>query len=90
VLIPRVLRQIDDFLIRLELFVVRRICSLGDAYIEGFAAAGFAMYGYPIEPSPSREGSEGRKGAHCGKEWLGEIESPLKAKSAYPNRANDG
>jgi hypothetical protein len=39
VLITRMLRQIDDFLIRLEPVVVRCICSLGDACIEGFGVS---------------------------------------------------
>jgi hypothetical protein len=48
-LIKRVLHRIDDGLTRLERIVVRRIRSAANACIEGFAAAGFALHGYPPE-----------------------------------------
>jgi hypothetical protein len=51
----RVLRRIDDLLIRLEPIVVRCIRALVNACIEGYAAAGFALYGYPPNLHRSRE-----------------------------------
>jgi hypothetical protein len=48
-LIKRVLHRIDNRLTQLECVVIRRIRSAAEACIEGFAAAGFALHGYPSE-----------------------------------------
>jgi hypothetical protein len=53
--LTRVLRRIDDFLIRLEPVVVRCVRALVNKCIEGYAAAGFALYGYPPDLHRSRE-----------------------------------
>ena len=51
----RVLRQIDDFLIRLECFVVKCVRALVNGCVEGYAAAGFALCGYPPDLHRGRE-----------------------------------
>jgi hypothetical protein len=66
--IKRVLRRIDDKLAQLEIVAVRCICWGVEACIEGFAAAGAALHGYPTDldhgqetPSERKEGDSSKR-----------------------------